>query len=570
MIFVGNCDIMADNYRVRKDLTIMKKKAIPVIVVCLLIVIIGGVGLATHFIQKYMPSKDRMDLTEYYGTVNEGELVLVLGTEILQDRGILEGGCAYLPLSIVQNSLNQAFYWDGENTQVLYASPQELIAEPIGEAGSKVLLKNDNVYVSTDFVKEHTDAEITLYENPGRLVVEYQWENVELVTAKKSGYVRYQGGIKSGVLTEVEAGQQLRFMADLEDWYQVATEDGFIGYIESNKVSAPEVTTIDREGVSENYSYISRDYVMNLAWHQVTSELANEGLTDATAQVTGINVISPTWFSVVDNSGNISCIATTDYVETAHSMGWEVWGLIDNFNTEISTTAVLSSTGSRQNLIRQLMDYAIQYNLDGINIDFENLSEDAGPHFLQFLRELSIETHKNNIVLSVDNPVPEDFTSHYDRAEQGRVVDYVIIMGYDEHYVGSEAGPVASLPWVEKGIQDTLEEVPASRVINAIPFYTRVWRTTGALVESEAIGMADAQEVIRYNEVETYWDTEAGQNYGSYEDDYGNSCQIWLEDGAAVAEKAKLVPKYQLAGIAEWKLGFETPDVWEIISSNIQ
>lgn len=545
----------------------MKKKAIPVIVVCLLILVIGSVGAVTFLVNRYRPSTDRMDLTEYYGTVNEGELIVVLGKEIIPDRGILENGVAYLPLSIVQNSLNQAFYWDNEGGQVLYASPTELSSHP-AEQG-EVIIRNDAVYVSVDFVRAHTDIDAAVYENPSRLVIGYQWQDQEMVTVNKKGYVRYQGGIKSGVLTEVQVGQQLWFMEDLEDWYQVATADGFIGYIESDKVTSPEMTTIQRAGVSEIYNYISRDYLINLAWHQVTSEIANEGLSDAVAEVSGVNVISPTWFSIVDNTGSISCIATTDYVENAHSRGWEVWGLIDNFNENVSTTTVLSSTSARQNVIRQLIDYALQYNLDGINIDFENLTEDAGPHFLQFLRELSIETHRNNLVLSVDNPVPEDFTSHYDRAEQGRVVDYVIIMGYDEHYVGSDAGPVASLPWVEKGIQDTLAEVPASRVINGIPFYTRVWRRTGSVPESEAIGMADAQLVVSTHEVELYWDTNAGQNCGEYEDE-GISCQIWLEDSESIAAKVKLIPKYQLAGIAEWKLGFETSDIWQVISANLQ
>ena len=206
--------------------------------------------------------------------------------------------------------------------------------------------------------------------------------------------------------------------------------------------------------------------------------------------------------------------------------------------------------------------------MDGINVDFESLSEDVGIHFLEFLRELSIECHKNNLVLSVDNPVPEDFTSHYDRAEQGRVVDYVIIMGYDEHYVGSEAGSVASLPWVEQGIQDTLDEVPAKRVINAIPFYTRLWRTTGGNVTSEAIGMDQAQQTIADNNVETYWDKTTSQNYGKYDID-NSTYQIWLEDAQSVAEKVKLVSKYDLAGVSAWKLGFENNGIWQVISDNL-
>ena len=253
----------------------------------------------------------------------------------------------------------------------------------------------------------------------------------------------------------------------------------------------------------------------------------------------------------------------------AHEKGLKVWGLVDNFSENMSTTTVLSKTSSRQNLENHLVTYALKSGLDGINIDFESLSEDVGIHFLQFLRELSIQCHENNLVLSVDNPVPEDFTSHYDRTEQGKVVDYVIIMGYDEHYVGSDAGSVASLSWVEQGVKDTLAEVPAKRTILAIPFYTRLWKTTdGGALTSEAIGMDQAQQVISENGAETYWDKATSQNYGTYEGD-GATYQIWLEDAQSVAEKVKLISKYELAGVAEWKLGFENSGIWSVITENL-
>lgn len=207
--------------------------------------------------------------------------------------------------------------------------------------------------------------------------------------------------------------------------------------------------------------------------------------------------------------------------------------------------------------------------MDGINVDFETLSEDAGPHFLEFLRELSIECHKNNLVLSVDNPVPEDFTSHYDRREQGLVVDYVVIMGYDEHYVGSDAGSVASLPWVEQGVEDTLKEVPAQRTVLAVPFYTRLWKTTGGAVTSEAIGMSETQRILTENQVEPVWDGSVGQNYAEFEKD-NTTYQIWIEDAQSLAEKVKLIPKYDLAGVAQWRLGFESSDIWSTISENLK
>ena len=354
----------------------------------------------------------------------------------------------------------------------------------------------------------------------------------------------------------------------MDNWDQVATDDGYIGYIDKKKVGKASETTFERNFEREQYSYLTMDEKVNMVWHQVTSTDANAYFADATANMTGVNVISPTWFYLTDTSGNIASIASADYVAQAHEKGLKVWGLIDNFTQDVSTTETLSSTAARQNIISQLIQAATGVGMDGINVDFESLSEDVGIHFLEFLRELSIECHKNNLVLSVDNPVPEDFTSHYDRAEQGRVVDYVIIMGYDEHYVGSDAGSVASLPWVEQGVQDTLAEVPAERVINAVPFYTRLWRTTGGNVTSEAIGMDQAQQVIAENNVETYWDKTTSQNYGTYDID-NSTYQIWLEDSQSIAEKVKLVSKYNLAGVSAWKLGFENSGIWQVISDNL-
>lgn len=547
----------------------MNKKYKPVIAVAVLVILVAILGIVTHVVMKYIPSSEKMDLNEYYGEMADGEIALVIGTEKLEERGLVDGDRVYLPLDVVNTYLNQRYYWDSANQQILYATPSELTsASASSEAGDKVWVKDDKVYLNLTYVQEFTDLDAYITKDPYRIAIQYKFKNVKTVTVKKNTSIRYRGGIKSAILTSVKKGTKLRLIEEMEDWDQVATDDGYIGYIDKKKVGEAEKTKFERSFKREQYSYLTMDSKVNMVWHQVTSTDANAYFADATANMTGMNVISPTWFYLTDTSGNIASIASADYVSQAHEKGLQVWGLIDNFTQEVSTTETLSSTAARQNIISQLIQAAQDVGMDGINVDFESLSEDVGTHFLEFLRELSIECHKNNLVLSVDNPVPEDFTSHYDRAEQGRVVDYVIIMGYDEHYVGSEAGSVASLPWVEQGIQDTLDEVPAERVINAIPFYTRLWRTTGGNVTSEAIGMDQAQQTIADNNVETYWDKNASQNYGKYDID-NSTYQIWLEDAQSVAEKVKLVSKYDLAGVSAWKLGFENNGIWQVISDNL-
>lgn len=547
----------------------MNKKYKPVIAVAVLVILVAILGIVTHVVMKYIPSSEKMDLNEYYGEMADGEIALVIGTEKMEERGLVDGDRVYLPLDVVNTYLNQRYYWDSANQQILYATPSELTSvSASSEAGDKVWVKDDKVYLNLTYVQEFTDLDAYITKDPYRIAIQYKFKNVKTVTVKKNTSIRYRGGIKSAILTSVKKGTKLRLIEEMENWDQVATDDGYIGYIDKKKVAEAEKTKFERSFKKEEYSYLTMDSKINMVWHQVTSTDANAYFADATANMTGVNVISPTWFYLTDTSGNIASIASADYVSQAHEKGLQVWGLIDNFTQEVSTTETLSSTAARQNIISQLIQAAQDVGMDGINVDFESLSEDVGTHFLEFLRELSIECHKNNLVLSVDNPVPEDFTSHYDRAEQGRVVDYVIIMGYDEHYVGSEAGSVASLPWVEQGIQDTLDEVPAKRVINAIPFYTRLWRTTGGNVTSEAIGMDQAQQTIAENNVETYWDKTTSQNYGKYDID-NSTYQIWLEDAQSVAEKVKLVSKYDLAGVSAWKLGFENNGIWQVISDNL-
>lgn len=540
------------------------------ITIVILIFLLAAIGLGVHVVQNYIPSREHMSLTEYYGQPSDGEMVVVLGTDIMEERALKSGDQIYLPQTMVSTYLNQRYYWDSANQQILYATLSALENYPASESGDgDVWLKDGTVYLNLALVQKYTDLDTYTYEDPSRIVIQHEFTGINTATVQKDTSVRYRGGIKSPILTDVSKGDTLIYMQALEDWVQVSTLNGYIGYVQKKVLSDMETTDFERSFEKEDYTYLTMDDKVNMTWHQITNTDANAYFADMTANVSGLNVISPTWFYIQDTSGNLGDLSSADYVTQAHQKGYKVWGLVDNFTADVSTTETLSQLASRQNIIKHLVQTAANIGMDGINVDFESLSEDAGPHFLEFLRELSIECHKNNLVLSVDNPVPEDFTSHYDRREQGLVVDYVVIMGYDEHYVGSDAGSVASLPWVEQGVEDTLAEVPAQRTILAIPFYTRLWKTTGGAVTSEAIGMTEAQNVLTENKVETVWDGSISQNYGEYEKD-GSTYQIWMEDAQSIAEKVKLIPKYDLAGVAQWRLGFESNDIWSTISENLQ
>ncbi len=444
----------------------------------------------------------------------------------------------------------------------------------------------ETLYIAADYVKLFTDFSYRTFTGPNRMQVytkEYTGKGEEAYIAKDTA-VRYQGGVKSPILTEVAQGDSVTVLEEMENWSKVKTGDAFIGYVENKRLekgggSSLEIEVQPQEGdasanaggqsfLNPEFTSISKPYKINLAWHAVAGTAGNDTLVSVLEKTEGVNVISPTWFALTNNAGDFSSFASKAYVEKAHSMGLEVWGLIDNFsNPDVDTYEVLSYTSKRAYLIDKLVQTALEYDLDGINIDFEGLSQDTGEHFIQFIRELSVLCRENGIVLSVDNYVPMGYTDHYNRGEQGVFADYVIIMGYDEHYNGSpEAGSVASIGFVEDGIRKTVEQVPTEKVINAVPFYTRIWKSEGANLTSEAVGMEMAEQFVSNHNIEVRWDETTCQNYGEIQEG-GVFYQVWLEDEHSIEAKLNIMEKYHIAGVASWKLGFEKPSIWEVIGN---
>ena len=565
----------------------MKKKAAPVLAIVLLIVIVAGIGFLTRVIKKYTPSSEVMSSQEYFGLDREGEAAIVVGSEILPYKGKILNEVAYVDYQAVKEVLNDYFYWDSENNTMLYTMPTDVVQIPAGSnsytADGKtqslnyniVLIDGTETYIALDFVKQYTDISYEMFHDPDRIVINNEWGDMTVASIRKAGKVRSLGGIKSPILREVEKNEVVRILEPMEDWTKILTQDGYIGYIKNDRLVKERTETRTSDFVAPEYTNIQKDYKINLVWHQTTSMDANYNIIYDIANVKNVNTISPTWFSIASNDGTLDSLALADYVDTAHSNHMEVWPLVDNFSENIDFTAVMNSTSARNKIENQLIAAAIEYSFDGINVDFENISEDAADGYIQFMRELSVMCRKNGIVLSVDVPVPMDFTAHYNRKALGEVCDYVMIMGYDEHYAGSEeAGTVASLSFEEEGIQNTLLEVAAEKVVSGIPFYTRLWCTTTnedgtTTVTSEAMGMNQAQQTLENNQVEASWDETTGQNYAQFNGESGELYQIWLEDTESLTRKLELIKNYDLGGVAEWKLGLEDDSVWDLIAKYV-
>ena len=558
-----------------------KKKAAPVLVVLILIVLVGAAGVVSFLINRYKPGTEYMAGNEYFNLTDENSVALIQNGELLEEQAVLIGGEPYAAYTYVESQLNSCFYWDEETKGILLTTSGGVQTLLPGDAavaktpGGQPAVQQESdgtVYVSLDVVKEYTDLDYAYYSDPNRVVIRNDWDGVEQATVQSdTAQVRQKGGIKSLILADVQKGDTLLYLENLDNWCKVMTADGYTGYIQTEDISEPEAIEA-RTAKKDSYERITRDHKINLVWHQSTSTESNDAMAEMTAEMTGVNVISPTWFSVTDETGTISSLASADYVKLAHEAGREVWGLIDNFNEAFDETTDLAYASVRSRIIEQLLAEAASCGMDGINVDFENLKEAGIPHYLQFLRELTSAAHAQNLVVSVDTPVPQAYTMYYQRGEQARFVDYMIVMAYDEHFAGSEeAGSVSSLPFVQQAVEEMTRVMPADQVICGIPFYTRVWteKFGQSAITSEVLGMDGAKNYAKENQMTETWDASLGQNVATVETSDARYT-IWMEDEQSMEEKLKVIQSADLAGVAEWKLGFECADVWSLISKYIE
>lgn len=548
--------------------------AVTVLVLMLLLMAAGGAG-GYIYMRKYMPSDELSDKAKVFG-IKGSQVALLLDNELQEEKGIYEDGQVYLPVGWVNEYLNQRFYWDEGEKLLVYALPESIVyadEDAQGEKGPLFKVTDDGMYLSLGLVVNYTDIRTRSFATSQikRVFIDTLWEPYDTAEVKKAGHVREKGGVKSPILTELEQGEQVDVLETMEKWSRVRTEDGYIGYIENRRLDGREQVTPESSFEAPVYTSITMDEKVRLGFHQVTRQEANNTLESYVSVTKDMNVIVPTWFNVISDDGTYNSLASKEYVDKAHEMGLQVWAMVENVSTQesvknLNTKTLMSSTSTRRKLIENLMKEADTYGFDGFNLDFESLKAEAGPHYVQFIRELSVSCRQKGLVLSVDNYVPSPYSAFYNRREQGIVADYVIVMGYDEHYAGGDAGSVASISYVKDGIENTLKEVPKEKVINAVPFYTRVWTVNEGKTTSKAYGIADARQWVADNHVDLTWDQELGQFYGSTVNGNGEQ-YIWMEDEKSMALKIGLVKEFDLAGVACWKLGFESSDIWDIVST---
>jgi len=577
-----------------------KRGFLSIIVVLIFAGVVAYMGIS-WWMEKTSLSTETAELTDYYDI--PADEILVFDNGIKQDDHLpYLDGIIYLKLDYVQK-LNKRFYWDESLESLIFTTANEIqiikagekqitVEDGFVEEGSEtdgftrdfdyiILREIDGVkYIALNFVEGHLNITADFYENPNRLLLRSEWREYLFVTVKKDTQLRTGGSIKSAVLRELPAGTKLELSdsdgTNRSGFLRAMTEDGVLAYVDSSYLEESNMELVESSFTEEEYSHIQLEETVCLAWNVVVSKAKNSEITKLLKNTADINVLSPTWFNLKNAEGDLEDRAAADYVTTAHEKGIQVWALVSNFSPvtgsmKLDEEAMLSSREIRAKIISQLMDAAKTYGFDGINVDFEDLKKAAGKHYIQFIRELSVACRHEQLVLSVDDYVPFNYNSYYDIAEQGKVADYVIIMAYDEHYDGSEAGSVASLTYVKTAIENTFAKVSSEQVVIGLPFYTRLWKVT-LLTDgkyrtySETLTMTEAEKYIKNHRWVSNWYEEEGQNY--YTADEGNiTYKLWNEDAESIQKKCEVIFANKTAGIACWRLGQETSDVWAVISS---
>ena len=546
--------------------------------IVVVVIAFGAFGL----FKKYSPAKDMADLNAYFYISGEDQAGLTVNNTVLAQTAIKRDGKVFVDFDTVVSYLNDRFYHDSNENFVLYTLPEETI---FAEEGTQYINEGGRAYLALDFVAEHTDMDYSVLEDPARVVIRTDFSERMEANIKKDTDLRVKGGVKSPILTEVKKGQKVTVLEEGDPFTKVATEDGFVGYVKDNTIGEKEPVVTSRSFAEPEYTSIHMAGTVAIGWHQVAGSAANAYLDDALAPTKGLTVVAPTWFFLTDTNGSIVSLADADYVANAHQKGLSVWAVLNDFDGEAyygginstdETYELLSCTSKRMYLIQQVVSEVLNVGADGINVDIEKVSEECGPHYVQFIRELSLECRKYGLVLSVDTYVPSDWSLYYNRKEQGIVADYVVIMAYDEYGPwSSESGPNSSVPYVADAIRDTLKVVPKEKMIIGLPFYTKFWEETpvaGTNTYESTCTVMTMQESLQFianRGLGTSFDEATGMNLASYEEN-GLYYRMWVEDASSLSAKLQLMKENGIAGCAFWKLTQEDPAVWDTIAPYLQ
>lgn len=543
---------------------------------------------AYSFTQREVPNDEHVGI-EYYGQTKP----LFYKGELFDQSASGEAEGLKLPFDFVSTYIDSSIAYDKASQSVIVTTQDKVVRLRTSGKTSTVNQKpiklkfpvenKDNItYIPVDPITDLYDIEIKESKETGIVTVAkagdpIQWGTVQKQRKDKPVPMRTGASIQEPILSDLIADTAVMIWSETDEWYHVQLENGLSGYVKKTQVRLDRNETVPhkKEPVEPYVPWKPTGGKINMTWEHVTTKNPN---TAEIGPMPGLNVISPTWFHLADGEGNLKNNADASYVKWAHGRNLQVWGVVDNSFDPKLTTQALSTYDRRMTTIKQLLSYAKLYKLQGINIDYENVSTKDKQNFVQFVRELTPLAHEQNLVVSVDvtpKSQSEGWSLFLDREALAETVDYMILMGYDEHWGSSpKSGSVSSLPWVENALTRILEEdkVPPSKMILGVPTYTREWteeQVDGKTkVSSKAIYMSRQERTIREKNLTPTYLPEIGQNYVEYKE--GSAVKkIWMEDEVSMKARIELVKKHNLAGVASWRRGFEEPEIWDVIQETL-
>lgn len=489
----------------------------------------------------------------------------------------------YIPFELVKEYIDKSVEWDEASSQAIIATDKEVYHFPLGKRDGLLNLEpysftyplieeNGLIYMPLEPINSFYNIAANYFKDNSLLIINNLSAPVQKGVVIKEAKIREASTIFSPWFNEVGLEQDIIIIKEVNGWYLIEADNGLMGYIEKRKVQLTEIIINDIvKEVYQPWNPIGKPVI--LTWEHVNR---NNPDTNKIGDLSSLQVVSPTWFHL-QSEGLVTNNADINYVNWAHQRNYQVWGLFSNsFDLDI-THEMLNDVNLRIKVIKQLLSYVDLYKLDGINLDFENVYLKDKQALVQFIRELTPLMHEKDRTVSIDVTFAsgsENWSMFYDRKSIGEIVDYMIVMGYDEHWSASPtSGSVASLPWVENGLKNLLKEVPSEKVILGVPFYTRQWIETkddygNIKVSSKTFSMAQTKKWIQDNNLTIQYDKKSGQNYAELSE--GNIIyKVWIEDDLSIQKRINLMKEYRLAGLAAWRRGFESTDFWSIISKAI-
>lgn len=523
-------------------------------------------------------SKERAD---YFSGQNP---ILFEGSQ--QGNAMIDGESVFVPLSFMQEHIDESITFDEKSNSIIITTEDKVVQMPsesltyyINEEPVQLHfspLKNEagELFLALEPVISYYPIQYTILPETNAVWIQKNGEEVahgkvlnEEVHEEKLR-LRTETNLQSPYIAQTENNEKVFIEGEKEDYYFIRKENGTAGYVKKKLVSKEQTEEIIVKRETKEVSLPAFEGPVQLTWEAVYTKNPN---TAKIPQMSGVNVVSPTWFELANESGEIKNLGSLSYVNWAKEKGYQVWGLFSNaFDPELTHNA-FKDFETRQKMIRELLHYSQMYQLDGINLDIENVNSEDGPLVTQFVREATPYFHEAGLVVSMDITfiAGGNWSAFYERDKLAKVVDYLIVMAYDEHWGSSPvAGSVASLPWVEENLNKLLEIVPNEKLILGVPLYTRLWevKDTGE-VSSKALSMDEVKEWLETNKLTPTYDEASGQNYAElYVESEKATYKIWLEDDVSLKKRAELAKEYELAGVASWSRYFANETAWTALN----